>query len=157
MRRSIILFNLALPALTMAQTVMSGGGGHHTNATTAISYTIGEPVIATVSAAGTTLTQGFQQPWADITTEVNNTTTELPVINVYPNPVRHTLHIAVDQGAEAQNYFLHDGAGRLVTEGRLSSTITDLDMQPYASGGYVLRVLGNGNSTLQTFKIHVTH
>jgi len=157
MRRSILLFTLGLPVLALAQTVVSGGGGHHSNATTAISYTIGEPVIATVSAAGTTLTQGFQQPWADITTEVTNTTTDLPEISVYPNPVRHTLHIAVDQGADAQHYFLHDGAGRLVTEGRLSSTLTDLDMQPYASGSYVLRVLGNDHSTLQTFKIHVTH
>ncbi|MBL7953231.1 MAG: T9SS type A sorting domain-containing protein [Flavobacteriales bacterium] len=156
MRNAILPLLLALPFAGMAQQVVSGGGGHHANATDIISYNIGEPVIATVSASGTTLTQGFNQPWADITTLVNDIE-EAVTINVYPNPVRHTLHIDASSATQAQHYFLHDAAGRLVTEGRIGSSITELDMQPYASGDYFLRVLSDDNATLKSFKISVTH
>lgn len=157
MKKFILPLALALPTFSMAQAVVSGGGGYHTNATSAISYTIGEPVIATVAAASTSLTQGFQQPWADITTAVEEPLPDAPSINVYPNPVRHTLHIALDATVIDHRYALHDAAGRLVTEGRISNTITDLDMETYASGSYVLRVLGSDNSTVRSFKISVTH
>ncbi|MBX2972323.1 MAG: T9SS type A sorting domain-containing protein [Flavobacteriales bacterium] len=157
MRILLLPLLAATPALGMAQQVVAGGGGHHADATTAISYTIGEPVIATVSAGASTLTQGFHQPWADIGTLVDNVQDDGPAINVYPNPVRHTLHIAIDDAARAQHYFLHDAAGRLVTDGRIGATITELDMEPYASGSYVLRVLGSDNATMKSFKISVTH
>ncbi|MCC6541361.1 MAG: T9SS type A sorting domain-containing protein [Flavobacteriales bacterium] len=156
MRNMILPLLLALPFAGVAQQVVSGGGGHHVNATDAISYTIGETVINTVSASGTTLTQGFNQPWADITTLVADTE-EAVTITVYPNPVRHTLHIDAGSTTQAQRYFLHDAAGRLVTEGRIGSSITELDMQAYASGGYFLRVLSDENTTLKSFKISITH
>lgn len=155
--RFILLPLLATaPVLCRAQQVVAGGGGHHANAANAITYTIGEPVIATVSAAGSTLTQGFNQPWADIGTLVDDLHGDGPAINVYPNPVRHTLHIALDTPTEGQRYSLHDAAGRLVTDGRISSTITDIDMEPYSSGSYFLRVLGPADSNERTFQINVT-
>lgn len=137
--------------------MVSGGGGHHADATTRITYTIGEPVIATAGASNVVLTQGFHQPWADISTLVHDTPENTSVINVYPNPVSHTLHIACEVAAHAQQYFLHDAAGRVVNEGHITSAITDLDMEAYASGGYILRVLGNDHTTLKSFKISITH
>lgn len=157
MRTLLVLLPLTVPFIGAAQTVVSGGGGYHTNPATSIAYTIGEPVIATVSAAGNSLTQGFHQPWADISTLVDDAPTSTMRINVYPNPVTHTLHIALDEATRAHQYVLHDAAGRLVTEGRIDATITELDMEPHASGGYILRVLGNDNTTLKSFKISVTH
>lgn len=156
MRSLLVLLPLAAPIAGTAQTVVSGGGGHHADAATRITYTIGEPVIATAGANNVVLTQGFHQPWADITTLVDDSPANTIVINVYPNPVSHTLHIACEDAADAQQYFLHDAAGRLVNEGRITSSITDLDMEAYASGGYILRVLGN-DTTLKSFKISITH
>lgn len=156
MRLLLVLLPLAAPIAGTAQTVVSGGGGHHADAATRITYTIGEPVIATAGANNVVLTQGFHQPWADITTMVEDSPANTIVINVYPNPVSHTLHIACEGDADAQQYFLHDAAGRLVNEGRITSAITDLDMEAYASGGYILRVLGN-DTTLKSFKISITH
>lgn len=157
MRILLIPLIAATPALCAAQQVVAGGGGHHANASSSISYTIGEPVIATASVAGTSMTQGFQQPWVDIGTMVDDQHDDGPMVNVYPNPVRHTLHIAIDDVNRAKHYFLHDAAGRLVTDGRIGDSITELDMEPYASGSYVLRVLGADDTTMKSFKISVTH
>lgn len=157
MRKLFICLLFAAPVIVTAQQVHTTGGGYHANPTTAISYTIGEPVIATATTASTMLTQGFQQPWADITTVVDEPQAEGPSINVYPNPVRHTLHIALDTDVIDHRYALHDAAGKLVTEGRIGSTITDLDMETYASGSYVLRVLGPKDNSVRSFKISVTH
>lgn len=146
---------IALPAT--AQEVVSSGGDHHSGTNVSISYTIGEPVIATASAGGTTLTQGFHQPWVDITTMVSETTADGTDIVVYPNPVRHILHIALDGDPEGHQYILHDAAGKQVTDGRIATSITELDMQRFASGSYFLHVLGPNDTHLRTFKLSVTH
>lgn len=157
MRFLLLLLPTLCPTFGMAQSVVAGAGGEHLNGNTQITYTIGEPITATVSAGGYTLTQGFQQPWADIGTLIGEADSDLPGITVYPNPVRHTLHIALDTPTEDQHYSLHDAAGRMVTEGRITGTRTDLDMEPYSSGGYVLRVFGANATVMKAFKISVTH
>lgn len=157
MRKLILPLVFLAPSLAMAQQVVAGGGGHHANSNTAITYTIGEPVIATVSAAGNTLTQGFNQPWADITTVMEEATSAPADINVYPNPVRHTLHIATDVDTRADHFILHDAAGRIIANGRITGTITELDMEQHASGSYFLRVFGPDDKPQRSFQISVTH
>lgn len=157
------LRNLLLPAMLAigthaahAQSVVAGGGGHHADTNTTISYTIGEPVTATVASEGNILTQGFQQPWADVSTIIGEAYHNASGIMVYPNPVRHVLHIAMEMPADDQRYTLHDAMGRLIIEGRITGAITDLDLDRQASGGYLLRV-SDGASFDRAFKISVTH
>lgn len=157
MRLLLFLLPLAAPLLARAQEVVATGGGYHAGSGTAISYTIGEPVITTVGSTSTSLTQGFQQPWADINTLVDEPAADEPGITVYPNPVRHILHIAMEGTPDGHHYVLHDAAGRQVTDGRIGTTITDLDMEPFASGSYYLRVLGPNDNSVRSFKISVTH
>ncbi len=157
MRDLLLLFALAPSATAIGQQVVASGGGDHASGAARISYTIGEPVIETVAASGSTLTQGFNQPWADITTVVEEAVTDPGAVTVYPNPVRHILHIAVNGAADADRFILHDAAGRQVTDGRISSSLTELNMEPYASGSYYLRVLGTDDKTQRSFKISVTH
>jgi len=156
MLRILLLLALGAPLSTFAQQVIASGGGDYTSPTNAMSVTIGEPIIATVSGPANTLTQGFQQPWVDITISVEDVV-DGPMINVYPNPVRHILNIALDDPSRAERYMLFDAAGRQVKDGRISSTITELDMETYASGGYILRVINADQRDVKTFKISVTH
>ncbi len=157
MRKSTLILTIALAPAAIAQQVIAGGGGNHTNSTGRITYTIGEPVFTTASTGGHTLTQGFQQPWADISTLVEEEVEPIIGINVYPNPVRHVLYIDVPDGANADRFVLYDATGRQVTDGRIIGTGTQLDMQPYASGGYILRVIGANDTHQQAFKITLTH
>lgn len=156
MLRTLLFLALGAPLVSLAQQAVASGGGDYSSATNAISITIGEPIIITASGPANTLTQGFQQPWADITTAVDDAG-DGPWINVYPNPVRHTLYIAIEDPSRFSNLQLFDAAGRQVIDSRLSSTITELDMQQYASGGYILRVFNVDQREVKSFKISLTH
>lgn len=61
-----LLFSVCLAvgvmAQTMEQNVISGGGNYSENGGISLSWTLGEPVIATFENGGLVLTQGFQQP-----------------------------------------------------------------------------------------------
>ena len=150
----------ALPALgtcaAHAQQVVAGAGAYHHSGNTAIAYTIGEPVIATVSAGSNTLTQGFHQPWADISSVVEEPSRDGD-ITVYPNPVRHVLHIALGEGVHAEGYILHDASGLLVADGRITGILTGINMERHASGSYHLRVSDAEGKPLKSFKISVAH
>lgn len=155
MRTAIICLLSLAPAAAAAQSVIASGGDFQSNSEAAVSYTIGEPVIATASGSPGILTQGFQQPWVDINTVLDEPSAG-PEMSVYPNPVRHTLHLALGQDPSGERYALYDAAGKLITDARIGSSITDIDMESYASGSYHLRVLSNDGSPLRTFKISLT-
>ena len=156
MLRSLLFLAVGASLPTMAQQVIASGGGAYTSPANAMSVTIGEPIIATATGPANTITQGFQQPWADITTLVEEPM-DGPSIHVFPNPVRHTLTIELDDPSKADRYVLLDAAGRQVVDGRIGSTITQLDMEAYASGGYILRVFTPDQRNVKSFKISVTH
>ena len=62
----LALLLLSLLASLSAQEVISSAGEHEENAFGSISWTIGEPIIATIPGADAQLTQGFHQPPADV-------------------------------------------------------------------------------------------
>ena len=67
MRRIAFLFAFIssfslLQAQSISRQLVATAGGVATGSTGSISFSIGEPVIGTVTGGGFTLTQGFQQP-----------------------------------------------------------------------------------------------
>lgn len=148
---------VTVTASCVGQSVLSAAGGTHEAGPTHITYTIGEPVIATVGSGASQLTQGFNQPWADIGTAVDDPGTNEGSINVYPNPVSHSLSLAFSDNPVDHRFELFDALGKRVMDGRVQGTITELNMEPYASGGYFLRVFGPQDSFLRSFKISVNH
>ena len=114
-------------------------------------------MIATVSAGTNQLTQGFNQPWVDINTALDDPGIAVNTITVYPNPASHVLNLAFTEAPVDHGYELFDALGKRLLNGRVQGTITELNMVPYASGGYFLRVFGPENVILRSFKISVTH
>ena len=137
-----------------AQQVVCAGGQEFTNAERSIAFTVGEPVITTVTDATATLTQGFEQPWAAITTSMAEQSAA--DINVYPNPTRHVLYVDHGSHVDGEQYELRNAVGALVLEGVINDRITMLDLERFASGGYVLRLNSPDRKTIRTFKISVT-
>ncbi|HVI48158.1 MAG TPA: T9SS type A sorting domain-containing protein [Chitinophaga sp.] len=72
----IFLCTAASAQLILNRQVMASGGGSGTLSNARIQYTIGEPVITTITDGRTLLTQGFQQP------------EELPKLPPGVNPVK---------------------------------------------------------------------
>lgn len=148
-----LLGGSAALAQSASPEVVSAAGGAHANANASISYTIGQPVFETVAAGGNTLTQGFQQPWADVSTEVP--ATAAAGISVYPNPTRHIMHVVYPGVTQGQRYELRDADGRLVLTDRIQRQDTELDLSTYATGLYTLRLLDATERTVNIFKITI--
>ncbi len=154
MRRKLINVLILLAIATgsvSAQTVFSANGGTATAAGTQVSWTVGEPVVATVSDGNNTLTQGFQQSKLTVTA-IDDLQVQGVEIKVYPNPTSDYVTVHFSNNVKNPAYLLFDLSGRLIEQKNIESTDIKIDMSGYSGGSYILK-LRTAEQPLQTFKI----
>lgn len=78
-------------------------------------------------------------------------------VRVYPNPVDHVLNVDMAGATGKHELMLHDATGRIVLQAPVTKAHTQLDLNGYSTGNYILRVLGTDAQTLRTFKIIINH
>ena len=155
-RIALLLMQLGIYTFASAQETLTTSGGDHTVGPDRITYTIGQPVFNTVSTGNGALTQGFQQPWALITS-IAPQTIDAGTISVFPNPVQHQLQIRIEMASRASHYALYDAQARLLGTAKLTGPITLVDMEALAGGEYLLHINGLQNEQLSSHKIIVTN
>lgn len=134
--------------------IISSSGDHFNNGTIQISFTIGEPVVKTVSDGTNTLTQGFHQTnWSfvgleDYTPSFN--------ISVYPNPVQDELKIE-SKDFKGVIYQIYDAAGKIVLEGNLENEKTQINTENLAPATYSLVLRNSNESLLKIYKLVKSH
>ncbi|MEN8118486.1 MAG: T9SS type A sorting domain-containing protein [Bacteroidota bacterium] len=152
MKNTLLIVLLFTGSIISAQEVISTAGKTQTASGYEISWTIGEPVIETVTDGTNTLTQGFHQSKLTVTA-IN----EFPVseigLKVYPNPTENFVHIQFSELIEDVHYALYNNAGSLIENNTIRSTKTKLNLKQYVSGQYILKLTRDTNQPLQTFKI----
>lgn len=74
------------------------------------------------------------------------------VLAVYPNPVQNEINIRSTLQAIGSNYTLLGGAGKLVSNGKINSTLTTIHASTLAAGTYVLRVGETFEQTIQVVR-----
>ena len=145
---TIILVSIVI---SFAQEVTSSAGETNSVAEYEVSWTLGEPVIETGFSGNYALTQGFHQPKLTVTsTEIF---TDDLNIKVYPNPTQQYVTINTDQLLENARYTLFNLSGEKLVEDKIRSRMTKLDLENNASGSYLLKLTGENNRPLETFKI----
>ncbi|MBK7298078.1 MAG: T9SS type A sorting domain-containing protein [Flavobacteriales bacterium] len=149
-----LLLFLFAPCFAYGQMTIGSAGGELNSSTNRIEYNIGEPVVGTLVSGSNTLTQGFEQPWADIEVGISTAAPEA-AINVYPNPTRQDLNIQLPSNAH-HNYTVYDAAGKLILYGNLNNSLTTLDVANLKSGNYNLIVDDTIDLSRQTFRIIIT-
>lgn len=122
--------------------VVSSSGSTGAQGNLRISYTIGEPVVGTLSGMVNKLTQGFHQPPPGFMVSVYDTDLAAWNIEVFPNPSDHFLNIRYAAG---QNGLLElrvlDLLGRVILDGQtLQQAETRLDCSPWQPGVYFLQL-----------------
>jgi hypothetical protein len=148
----VLTFAMGFHAL-IAQEVISSSGTHSAGSGIALSWTIGEPVIGTVSNGSYTLTQGFHQSRLT-STSVDDLVTPGLSLTVYPNPFDDVLNVKVDEGDFSKLKFtLFTLEGKQLIVKKPESDLTRFDMQTYASGNYLLRINKKSGEPVKTFKI----
>jgi hypothetical protein len=154
MKISLLILSIFLAGVAVtAQEVVASSGSSGTITGYKVDWTLGEPVIETLTGSANILTQGMHQTKLLVTSLQELTIPGLEV-RVYPNPVRDILMIEVIRtGNDLFRYELFDITGREAVVKKMSSNTEEIDMGSYVSGIYLLRVLSSGNENVKTCKI----
>lgn len=129
-------------AQSISPDVVASSGTHFSNGTTQVSWTIGEPVIATHDNGSNIVTQGFHQTLLTVT-GIQETEAHLEGVSVYPNPVDYLLNIKFDSNNSNVSAMIFDASGRMITSEQINSGTTQhqLDLSAFSNGTYLLRLI----------------
>jgi hypothetical protein len=153
MKYSIIIFILFLAgSVVSAQQVVSTNGDSQSAAGVEVSWTIGEAVIETYISGTNTLTQGFQQTKLTITA-VSELLLPGIEIKVFPNPTQDFITIHFSEYVENSRYSIYDLRGTLMENKLIISADTEINMEKFVDGQYILKLTKDSRQVLQTFKI----
>lgn len=146
-------------AQSLSNKVIASGGSYSTASWGSLSSTVGEALITTSSASGTTLMQGFQQPTSGLAG-----ITALPLqhqyASAYPIPGHNLLNLEVNLDVNATVQFkIYDLSGKEITQGAFLAdanhqTIQQIDISQMSSGMYML-ILSQNEQFLQNIKIQI--
>ena len=161
----VIILNLCLPrflggnlcsAQSVEPEVNATSGGHYTGTNAQLSWTIGEPVIETVSNTNNIITQGFHQANYDITSIKENPDLGFN-ISVFPNPVSNTLQISISGNVNNSNLKIEliDITGKILINEKVAGTTGNhqLNLNEYAPGSYFLRITNEKEQLINSYKI----
>ena len=130
-----------------AQEVVSTAGSHGETTSGSLSWTVGEPVIETITDGTNTLTQGFQQSKLTVTAVY-----ELPgldfTISVFPNPASDFLTVKVEKNDRLTGlmYHLYDINGKLLLRKQLEGNETTISLKHFKPSTYILKVYHVGRN-----------
>jgi hypothetical protein len=153
--KTIIFFPVFLFALhVFSQQTIPATGGDASGASGSVSYTVGQIVYSSNSGSNGSEHQGVQQPYEiSVITNLD----ELPEITLeilaFPNPTDGNLVLSIASLPFESAYCrISDLNGKHLFETKLIQENTDIHMQNYPAGVYLLQVFINTNTT-KVFKI----
>ena len=148
---SILIIFTVLTISAYTQEIISSAGGHSEAHGAQISWTLGEPVIETISGGDNTLTQGFHQTKLLVTPVFS--ITQNNEISVYPNPTKDIVYIQVNGSQMLKSVAgLYSSNGKLLKQFSLIDERTILKTQEFPNGSYLLKI-SKDNTLFQTFKL----
>lgn len=133
-----------------AQEVISTQGDSYTSGGNTIDFTIGEPIIETVSDGTNDLTQGFHQTLLTIVS-VEDFAVDFSV-NIFPNPTAELVNLKIEK-FDGMTYRLFDVGGKKLQEAIIRQNATQITVTDYPKGTYLLTLTNNENNQLKTYKI----
>jgi hypothetical protein len=147
----VFLFMLC-STVVHAQQVVAAAGATSQTASGGISYTIGESVIETFAASGTTITQGFQQT-KFVITAIKEIKDLGFTITAFPNPATDFVKLSVSNDKfTGLHYLLCDMNGKVISIQQLQSNETLITFSDVSCATYILKVF-NGQQEVKSFKI----
>ena len=147
-----LMFTLSITirSQTLSNKVIASGGSYSTASWGSLSATVGEAMITTSSASGTTLMQGFQQPTSGLA-GITASSTKVLLASVYPNPSSNTVYLEVNlPNTVPVHYTVYDMNGKAL----MHATTQKLDFSSLSSGMYLISISSN-QELIQSLKIQI--
>jgi len=147
-----ILLMLLYSTSLQAQEVVTTAGSYGETTSGSLSWTIGEPIIETLTDGTNTLTQGFQQSKLTVTA-INDLKVPGIELSVYPNPTNSFLSIDVKTDKQRDLLLsLFDLNGKLILQKKMAGNKQTIRMQNYKPATYILKVT-EANKEIRTYQI----
>lgn len=140
-------------AFGQVNTTACGGGFSGTGGS--LTYSAGQVDYITNNGLSGIITQGLQQPFEIFKIDINNVNTYNTEINavLFPNPSNGVVNLRVsDYVLDNLSYHLFDLQGKLITEAKLISGITSINLENISDGNYYLNIQKEGQ-ILKNFKL----
>ena len=147
-----LMFLGYLPGSAQKGTVTSGKNIVSSNGS--ISFTIGQIVYNSNDNGSIYETQGIQQPYEILTYLIDiEMDASLSSLRLYPNPTTSNIMIDIETIPSGNlRYELIDALQRVIHRGSITENLTSIDVETYASGIFLLRILSD-SKVKQVFKI----
>lgn len=135
------------------QTINSGYG-QATNSAFTINYSLGQLLVSEMSNSQIFINQGVNKVLKNEITLSNSQLELSSDIAVYPNPVEKVFHILLKNTDVYKEYQIFNGLGKVVSQGKITNTQTDVSTEILHSGIYYLKLKSNQTSkTLKLIKL----
>ena len=138
-----------------AQDSLTSAGGKATGSGGTASYSVGQVVYTTNTGTNGSVSQGVQQVYKISTVRLGTRETEPNIsLSIYPNPTKDNLTLKIgDYNNEKLSFRLYDMLGKLLSNGKIVTQETKIEMTNLPSTTYFVNVVNQENKKVQTFKI----
>jgi hypothetical protein len=150
----LILLGLAITGLHAQEAILSSGVDV-SGTTGSVSYSIGQVFYSTHSGPdGYSSAEGVQQPYEiQVITGLNQNTDINIELSIYPNPVKNTLLLKIDDDIHKNYiYYLYNANGKLLESKNILGKNSNINMEYLKAASYFLKVTAN-QKEIKTFKI----
>lgn len=139
----VIIMLTLFPFFGQAQEIISTDGSQYGNGNINFTYTIGEPCVQTYTNTNNQLSEGFQQPYYLTIVNASDVTNQSQAITIYPNPTADKIVLQFANINKNTFVKMSDETGKIIIENKIQNSITEINMQAYATGIYYLQVFEN--------------
>ena len=138
-----------------AQDSLTSAGGKATGSGGTASYSVGQVVYTTNTGTNGSVAQGVQQVYKISTVRLGTRETEPNIsLSIFPNPTKDNLTLKIgDYNNEKLSFRLYDMLGKLLSNGKIVTQETKIEMTNLPSTTYFVNVVNQENKKVQTFKI----
>ena len=153
MKKILTLAMLLIATIINAQSnqeLITTSGEHFTGANAQLSWSIGEPVIETITNSNNTLTQGFHQTNFTIA-NVKDFDANF-MVTVFPNPTSEIINLKVEKFNKL-SYQLFNLNGKLIKQSTLTQKSSIISVSDLAKGTYLLTLLDAETNKIKTYQI----
>ena len=156
MKITFAWYFVLIVATSNAQLSVNSGGGDAASDAGSASHSIGQPFY-TLDTGNGSAQKGVQIPV--IVEVVGVRSAEInSVVNVFPNPTASSVFITVDKSFlnRELSYFLYSIDHRLIDEGQISNPKTEITLEDFASGTYlvIIKRMGDVATSFKVTKVN---
>ena len=149
----MLMVGLIWSTLVDAQESVNVSGGDAEGSGGTVAYSVGQVDYTTNTSSNGSVAQGVQHSYEIFTVGVKETVMDIS-LSVFPNPTTEYLTLQInDFNNEQLSYQLFDMQGRRLSNAQIIAQQTQIDMNSLPSATYVVNILNQTNTKIQSFKI----